>query len=71
VAALEGLTNHRIGESVIEGGLRECGDGPELVLADADWSRVMVVTMQGGTLSAREIGAYAGPESLSAALTCP
>jgi hypothetical protein len=40
---LPGLTNHRIGEDVISGGLRDCGAGPELVLASKDWTRVMRV----------------------------
>lgn len=40
---LPGLTNHRIGEDVISGGLRDCGQGPELVLASSDWTRLMRV----------------------------
>jgi hypothetical protein len=28
IAALEGVTNHRIGDEVIWGGLRDCGRGP-------------------------------------------
>jgi len=38
-----GLTNHRIGDDFISGGLRDCGTGPELILASKDWSRVMGV----------------------------
>ncbi|HOZ33659.1 MAG TPA: VCBS repeat-containing protein [Tabrizicola sp.] len=40
---LPGLTNHRIGEMTISGGQRDCGAGPELVLASKDWTRVMRV----------------------------
>ncbi len=40
---LPGLTNHRIGDDVISGGLRDCGQGPELILASKDWTRVMRV----------------------------
>jgi hypothetical protein len=40
---LPGLTNHRIGEAVISGGVRDCGQGPELILASKDWSRLMQV----------------------------
>lgn len=43
---LPGLTNHRIGESFISGGVRDCGQGVELILASADWTRLMRV--QGG-----------------------
>jgi len=40
---LPGLSNHRIGDSFISGGLRDCGQGPELILASQDWTRVMRV----------------------------
>ena len=69
VAALEGLTNHRFGEAEISGGLRDCGAGAELVLADAAWRRGMAVRLADGTLSAREIGAI-GAEGFAPALGC-
>jgi hypothetical protein len=37
---LPGLTNHRIGDDFIPGGVRDCGAGPELILASADWTRL-------------------------------
>lgn len=37
---LPGLTNHRIGDSFISGGVRDCGQGAELVLASKDWTGV-------------------------------
>jgi hypothetical protein len=40
---LPGLTNHRIGDDFISGGVRDCGQGPELILASDDWTRVMRV----------------------------
>jgi len=40
---LPGLTNHRIGDDFISGGVRDCGAGPELILASVDWTRVMAV----------------------------
>ncbi len=46
---LPGLTNHRIGEDFISGGVRDCGQGPELILASADWTRV--VQVRRGTVS--------------------
>lgn len=46
---LPGFSNHRIGDSVISGGVRDCGQGPELVLASMDWSRVMRV--RGGAVA--------------------
>ena len=40
---LPGLSNHRIGDDFISGGVRDCGQGAELVLASKDWTRVMRV----------------------------
>jgi FG-GAP-like repeat len=40
---LPGLTNHRIGDAFISGGVRDCGQGPELILASPDWARLMQV----------------------------
>ncbi|MGR3465486.1 FG-GAP repeat domain-containing protein [Limimaricola sp.] len=55
--ALEGLTNHRFGAPDIAGGLRDCGDGPEWVLADSGWRRIMAVRLADDRLAARDIGA--------------
>ena len=49
---MPGLTNHRIGDDFISGGVRDCGQGPELILASPDWSRLMRV--RGGV--AEDIG---------------
>jgi len=47
IARLPGLTNHRIGEDFITSGLRDCGAGPEVVLANADWTRLVAATPRG------------------------
>ena len=49
---------------------RDCGDGPEMVTASADWSRVMATRLQGGALVSRDIGAHDGPEAFAAAMGC-
>jgi hypothetical protein len=69
VASLPGLTNHRIGWNYIAGGLRDCGQGPELVLADADWSEMVAVSFDGTDLSRRSLGAYSA-DALERALGC-
>ena len=71
LARLAGLTNHRIGDSVIRGGLRDCGSGPELRLADPGWTTAMRVVFQDGRLTAQPLGAISGPQGLDAALACP
>ncbi|WP_326297996.1 FG-GAP repeat domain-containing protein [Mesobacterium hydrothermale] len=70
VASLPGLTNHQIGWDFIAGGIRDCGQGPEMITADGDWRRVMATGFGAGRFASREIGAYAGPDSLRAALDC-
>lgn len=70
VADLAGLTNHRIGERDIGGGLRDCGQGIEMITASANWARVMATTLQQGTLSARDIGQHRARADLNAALAC-
>lgn len=70
LADLEGLTNHRIGQDFISGGVRDCGAGPELVVASADWARVMAVRFTGAALQARDLGPHDGPGAFDAALAC-
>ncbi|MCL6284392.1 VCBS repeat-containing protein [Ruegeria sp. 2012CJ41-6] len=69
IATIPGLTNHRIGEDFISGGLRDCGTGPELIMASGDWSRVMAVSHT-KTWIKTDIGPFHGPDSLTSALAC-
>lgn len=69
IGVLENLTNHRIGWDHIAGGLRDCGGGPEMVLASGDWSRLVAVRLEAGQLSARDLGRY-GSAALEGALAC-
>jgi len=70
VASLPGLTNHKIGQAFISGGIRECGSGFEIITADARWSHVMATTLTGGRLSTRKIGPFRTPDTLRKALNC-
>lgn len=40
---LHGLTNHRIGDDFISGGMRACEGGLDLILASLDWTHVLQV----------------------------
>lgn len=71
VATRAGLTNHQIGWNMIPGGIRTCGGAPEIITADANWSRVMATTFSNGRLTSRALGPYRGPADLTAALACP
>lgn len=70
VAELAGFTNHAIGEDTIAGGIRDCGQGPELIVADASWRDLYAVTMTDGSLTARNIGPHKGRSSFRRAMNC-
>ncbi|WIY23568.1 VCBS repeat-containing protein [Parasedimentitalea psychrophila] len=70
VASKTGLTNHRIGEDFITSGIRDCGDGPEVVTVDSGWSRIVASTLGAGEISSRDIGAFEGRGSMDRALDC-
>ena len=69
IATLEGLTNHRIGEPFITGGVRDCGAGPEMVTANREWTQVMVSGFENGRLTARGVAVFS-PENVARALAC-
>ena len=70
IAALGGVTNHRIGDEVIWGGLRDCGDAPEIVVADGAFREVLAVRLEGGTLAARPLGLPATAAGFDTAMAC-
>lgn len=70
IAVLEGLTNHRIGEDFITGGIRQCGGPPEIILASGDRAHVEAVTLMEGRLMRRRIGPATGRASFEKALIC-
>ncbi|GAA4223381.1 hypothetical protein GGQ68_000770 [Sagittula marina] len=68
VATQGGLTNHRIGWDFIAGGLRDCGQGQEMVLASGDWRDLVAVDFDGMVQVAR-IGPYS-EAALKTAMDC-
>jgi hypothetical protein len=68
-ARIKGLTNHRIGDKTIAGGYRNCGRGGEVVLANADWSKLVAATWQGAAITTRSLGAYS-TANMARALAC-
>ncbi|MEM9603138.1 MAG: VCBS repeat-containing protein [Pseudomonadota bacterium] len=63
-----GFSNHRIGWDYIEGGLRDCGDGIEMVVASGNWRHVVAVRHD-GTLTPRVLGPYSAA-AIAAAMAC-
>ncbi|GHF00361.1 hypothetical protein GCM10016455_21670 [Aliiroseovarius zhejiangensis] len=71
LATVGGVTNHKFGSPVIEGGVRDCMDtAPVIVTASANWSRIIETRLDGGELKLTNVGPYTGPDSLSARLGC-
>ncbi len=70
VAEASGLTNHRIGEDFISGGVRTCRGYPEMITASGDWRYVVATRMTEGGLTFDTLGPFTGPESFEAALKC-
>jgi len=70
VASLNGLSNHRIGQDFISGGIRNCAGKAEIITADSDWRSVMATRLRGGVLTSRRIAAFNGAKSLIDALAC-
>ena len=71
VADHAGLTNHKIGWDFIPGGIRHCGDSPEIMTASHDWQRVMATQYRRGEVLRVGIGVYRGSASLDASRACP
>ena len=70
IAAASGLTNHRIGEPDIAGGIRDCGDGPELITADASWTQIIASRLAQDQITARSLGPHKDRSSFTQALRC-
>jgi hypothetical protein len=70
IASAEGVSNHRFGAETIDGGLRDCGAGPEVVLADFGWTETLVAALDGAAVRLRGLGVAPTAESFASALDC-
>jgi hypothetical protein len=70
-AALSGVTNHRIGEESIAGGVRICVGRSEAVLASADWRRIVAIHWVDGRLVSQDVGPLRNAGDWDAAMVCP
>ncbi|WP_027259600.1 FG-GAP repeat domain-containing protein [Leisingera aquimarina] len=69
-ASQAGLTNHRIGQGFITSGIRNCGQGPELVTVSGDWRRIIASRLQDGRIASQDIGPFGQGTRLQAVLAC-
>ena len=70
IAELRGFSNHRIGEDFITGGVRDCGQGPEMVVPNDRWNTLMAVRYVDGALKAAPIADQVTPVTVHRALKC-
>ena len=71
VAATAGLTNHRIGESYITSGLKNCRNSPvDIITADASFKIVMASRFDGQRITTRAIAPLTTLADVQAALEC-
>lgn len=70
VARVPGVTNHRIGDASITGGVRVCDGKAEVIAASADWSRMIAVSLTGRKPVVRDLGPAADAASLRLAMRC-
>ncbi|MEM0988628.1 MAG: VCBS repeat-containing protein [Pseudomonadota bacterium] len=70
IASKSGFSNHRIGQPFITGGVRDCGQGAELVLPDFNWGGVMLVRLVEGRMDVNAAGPFDGANSIDKALRC-
>ena len=70
VTSLKGLANHRIGDDFITGGIRDCGQGAEIITADGNWRNIMATRFKNDRLKTRVLAPFAGQASVKKALEC-
>ncbi|TMM50817.1 FG-GAP repeat domain-containing protein [Sulfitobacter sabulilitoris] len=70
VGDLAGYTNHRIGERDIAGGIRTCAGAPELIVATADWTRIVALRWSADGFTQTDLGSHEGRHRFAAALAC-
>ena len=69
-ASFQAVTNHRIGERDIAGGIRTCAGVPEVVVADANWREVLAIRWNGKSFDVTRLGAHQGRASFAHAMAC-
>lgn len=70
LASATGLSNHRIGDETITSGLRQCGQGTEIILPNGNWTRVFSGRFSEGQLEFQELGRFTGIENFEKYLAC-
>jgi len=70
IAQQSGLTNHRIGDDFITGGVQRCGKETAMITLNSDWTRVMKTYFENDQLVSEDIGPYIASISTDPTLSC-
>lgn len=70
IAAMKGVTNHRIGEETITSAIRHCSGRPEMVLTDGNREHILSVYFENGALTWVNLGPYSDPRSVTQPPAC-
>ena len=70
IGGLAGYSNHRIGEDFISGGIRDCGQGPEMVVATANWSEIVSLRWTGNGFAEATLSTQTNQDAFATALNC-
>ncbi|MFN3823002.1 MAG: VCBS repeat-containing protein [Pseudorhodobacter sp.] len=70
IARIGGVSNHRIGDRTIAGGVRLCNGRTEVIVASADWSRLLAARVVRGRAQLRDLGPLRHSADFTAALAC-
>lgn len=70
IAQKPGLTNHRIGDNFITGGVRLCKGQTSMITVNTDWSRVIRTYFKKGRLISDDVDSFVNTASANAALKC-
>ncbi|MBC7145155.1 MAG: VCBS repeat-containing protein [Thioclava marina] len=65
------LTNHRFGADRIMGGVRDCGEGPEMIVASFDWSQLRAIHLDAeANVKWKSLGSDTSPAAFDKAMAC-
>ena len=70
VSHVSGVTNHRIGEEDIAGGIRHCAEMPEMIVANANWSLLLALRFDGSSVSTTQLGQDTSRAAFARAMRC-
>jgi hypothetical protein len=64
------VTNHRIGERDIAGGIRACGSAPEMIVSDAVWSELLALRFENGQITSTLLSQDTSRPAFARAMRC-